>query len=309
MSFLNFWDCGTLKLNNHIFKKQSNGKYLIKALDIDVKEYRDGNNEDYYNFYFDLNTGFPMFKEIRLFVTQTFNSNDLDFKKFIIFTNYSINFVPVISKMFKGEVEELTEEEKSCFQYFEDNISSKIELNDYLEKQLKYDGNYRDKDIFEFLIKQYKGDFNKFLKDYIMCSLKDEDDCFNDNKTLIKVCKYLKIEEKKDYTNDEKIEIVLKLYQKLIEKTEKTFELLFEYFEFYKYLGDKMKEITEEQKKEIKEKFDKMLDFLIINKDNNKYDKDQIDNVVNNIKEVQKSNLFRFIFGDKNIIDKISKLT
>ena len=43
LSFLNFWDCGTLKLNNHIFKKQSNGKYLIKALDIDVKEYRDGN--------------------------------------------------------------------------------------------------------------------------------------------------------------------------------------------------------------------------------------------------------------------------
>ena len=309
LSFLNFWDCGTLKLNNHIFKKQSNGKYLIKALDIDVKEYRDGNNEDYYNFYFDLNTGFPMFKEIRLFVTQTFNSNDLDFKKFIIFTNYSINFVPVISKMFKGEVEELTEEEKSCFQYFEDNISSKIELNDYLEKQLKYDGNYRDKDIFEFLIKQYKGDFNKFLKDYIMCSLKDEDDCFNDNKTLIKVCKYLKIEEKKDYTNDEKIEIVLKLYQKLIEKTEKTFELLFEYFEFYKYLGDKMKEITEEQKEEIKEKFDKMLDFLIINNDNNKYDKNQIDNVVNNIKKIQKSTLFRFIFDDENINGKINKLT
>ena len=70
-----------------------------------------------------------------------------------------------------------------------------------------------------------------------------------------------------------------------------------------------MNVITEKQKKEIKEKFDKMLDFLIINKDNNKYDKDQIDNVVNNIKEVQKSNLFRFIFGDKNIIDKISKLT
>ena len=37
LSFLNFWDCGTLKLNNHIFKKQNNDKYLIKALDIDVK--------------------------------------------------------------------------------------------------------------------------------------------------------------------------------------------------------------------------------------------------------------------------------
>ena len=309
LSFLNFWDCGTLKLNNHIFKKQSNGKYLIKVLDIDVKEYREGNDEDYYNFYFDLNTGFNMFNEIRLFVTQTFNSNDLDFKKFIIFTNYSINYIPVISKIFKDEVEELQEEEKSCFEYFGDNISSKIELNDYLEKQLKYDGNYRDKDIFEFLIKQYKGDFNKFLKDYIMCSLKDEDDCFNDNKTLIKVCKYLKIEEKEDYTNDEKVEIVLKLYQKLIEKTEKTFELLFEYFKFYNYLGDKMKEITEEQKGEIKRKFDKMLDFLIINKDNNKYDKDQIDNVVNNIKKIQKSTLFRFIFDDENINGKISKLT
>ena len=142
-----------------------------------------------------------------------------------------------------------------------------------------------------------------------MCSLKDEDDCFNDNETLIEVCKYLKIEEKKDYSNDEKVEIVLKLYQKLIEKTEKTFELLFEYFKFYKYLGDKMKEITEEQKGKIKEKFDKMLDFLIINKDNNKYDKDQIDNVVNNIKKIQKSTLFRFIFDDENINGKISKLT
>ena len=309
LSFLNFWDCGTLKLNNHIFKKQSNGKYLIKALDIDVKEYREGNNEDYYNFYFDLNTGFNMFKEIRLFVTQTFKYDNLDFKKFIIFTNYSINYIPVISKIFKDEVEELQEEEKSCFQYFEDNISSKIELNDYLEKQLKYDGNYRDKDIFEFLIKQYKGDFNTFLKDYIMYSLNDEYVCFNDNETLNDICKYLKIVEKDNYTNDEKVEIVLKLYQKLIEKTEKTFELLFEYFKFYNYLGDKMKEITEEQKGKIKEKFDKMLDFLIINNDNNKYDKNQIDNVVNNIKKIQKSNLFRFIFDDENINGKISKLT
>ena len=303
-----------MKLNNHIFKKQSNGKYLIKALDIDVKEYREGNNEDYYNFYFDLNTGFNMFKEIRLFVTQTFKYDNLDFKKFIIFTNYSINYIPVISKIFKDEVEELQEEEKSCFQYFEDNISSKIELNDYLvndylEKQLKYDGNYRDKDIFEFLIKQYKGDFNTFLKDYIMYSLNDEYVCFNDNETLNDICKYLKIVEKDNYTNDEKVEIVLKLYQKLIEKTEKTFELLFEYFKFYNYLGDKMKEITEEQKGKIKEKFDKMLDFLIINNDNNKYDKNQIDNVVNNIKKIQKSNLFRFIFDDENINGKISKLT
>ena len=62
-----------------------------------------------------------------------------------------------------------------------------------------------------------------------------------------------------------------------------------------------MKEITEEQKGKIKEKFDKMLDFLIINKDDNKYDKDQFDNVVNNIKKIQKSTLFRFIFDDENI--------
>ena len=70
-----------------------------------------------------------------------------------------------------------------------------------------------------------------------------------------------------------------------------------------------MKEITEEQKGKIKEKFDKMLDFLIINKDDNKYDKDQFDNVVNNIKKIQKSTLFRFIFDDENINSKISKLT
>ena len=69
-----------------------------------------------------------------------------------------------------------------------------------------------------------------------------------------------------------------------------------------------MKEITEEQKKEIKEKFDKMLDFLINNKDDNKYEKDQFDNVVNNIKKIQKSTLFRFIFDDENINGKISKL-
>ena len=218
LSFLNFCDCGTLKLNNHIFKKQNNDKYLIKALDIDVKdrEKREGNNNDYYNFYFDLNTGFPMFKEICLFVTQTFNYDNLDFKKFIIFTNYSINYIPVISKIFKGEVEELQEEEKSCFQYFEDNIFLKDFLKDYLKNELKYDGIYRDKDIFEFLIKHFKDNFDNFLKDYIMYSLKDKDDCFNDNETLIEVCKYLKIEEKKDYSNDEKVEIVLKLYQKLI---------------------------------------------------------------------------------------------
>ena len=69
-----------------------------------------------------------------------------------------------------------------------------------------------------------------------------------------------------------------------------------------------MKVITEEQNGEIKEKFDKMLDFLINNKDDNKYEKDQFDNVVNNIKKIQKSTLFRFIFDDENINGKISKL-
>ena len=69
-----------------------------------------------------------------------------------------------------------------------------------------------------------------------------------------------------------------------------------------------MNVITEEQKEVIKEKFDKMLDFLIKNKDDNKYEKDQFDNVVNNIKKIQKSTLFRFIFDDENINCKISKL-
>ena len=92
--------------------------------------------------------------------------------------------------------------------------------------------------------------------------------------------------------NYEKIDILLNLYKKLIEKTEKTFKLLFEYFDFYKYLGDKMNVITEEQKGEIKEKFDKMLDFLLNNNDNKKYDKDQFDNVVNNITEFSDSTLF-----------------
>ena len=308
LSFLNFWDCGTLKLNNHIFKKQDNGKYLIKALDIDVKRLREGNNEDYYNFYFDLNTGFNKFEEIRLFVTQTFNYDNLDFKKFIIFTNYSINFVPVISKMFKGGVEELQEDERICFVYFESNIFLKDFLKDYLKNKLEYKGKYIDKNVFVFLL-EYFDNFDNFLKDYILYSLKDKDNDFNDNETLNEVCKYLKFEEKKDYTNDEKVEIVLKLYQKLIEKTERHFELLFKYFEFYKYLGDKMKEITNEQENEIIEKFDKMLDFLKNNMDNTKYDKECIKKIIKNIKEVQKSTLFRFIFDDENINGKISKLT
>ena len=53
-----------------------------------------------------------------------------------------------------------------------------------------------------------------------------------------------------------------------------------------------MNVITEEQKGEIKEKFDKMLDFLLNNNDNKKYDKDQFDNVVNNITEFSDSTLF-----------------
>ena len=69
-----------------------------------------------------------------------------------------------------------------------------------------------------------------------------------------------------------------------------------------------MNVITEEQNGEIKEKFDKMLDFLIKNNDNNKYNKDQFNNVVENIKRIQKSTLFRFIFDDENINGKISKL-
>ena len=69
-----------------------------------------------------------------------------------------------------------------------------------------------------------------------------------------------------------------------------------------------MNVITEEQNGEIKEKFDNMLYFLLNNNDNKKYDKDQFDNVVNNIKKKKKSTLFRFIFDDENINGKISKL-
>jgi len=299
-----------LKLNNHIFKKQDNDKYLIKALDIDIKKLRDGNYEDYYNFYFDLNTGFNMFTEIRLFVTQTFNYKNSDFKKFIIFNNdSSMKFVKTISNIFTGAVEKLTKEEKLCFRNFENNIFIKDDLKDYLKNELKDVGENKDKDIFEFLVKHFKGNFDKFLKDYIIYSLKNKDNYFNDNETLNDVCKYLKIKEKENYDNNEKVEIVLKLYQKLIKKTERHFELLFEYFDFYKYLGDKMNAITKEQENEIKDKFDNMLDFLINNKNNDKYDKDQINKVVENIKEVQKSTLFPFIFNDKNIINKIIKLT
>ena len=306
LSFLNFWDCGTLKLNNHIFKKQSNGKYLIKALDIDVKSYKDGNNEDYYNFYFDLNTGFSMFKNIRLFVTQTFNFNDLNFKKFIIFINNFIDYISVISEIFKGEVEELQEAEESCFNDFRNNIFIKANLSNFLSDELKYNGKFNDKARFNFLVDHYKNDFNTFLKDYV--NYLKTDCIFIYDKTLEKVCKYLKIEKKENYDDNVKVDILLKLYQKLIERTEKAFELLFEYFEFYKYLGDKMKIINEEQKNEIKEKFDGMLDFLIKNKNNNKYDKESIDKIVKNIKRVQKSTLFPFIFKDKIIIDKINKL-
>jgi len=275
-----------------------------------LKSCRDGNNDDYYNFYFDLNTGFNMFTEIRLFITQTFNSKDLDFKKFIIFNNdSSMKFVKTISEIFKKQVKELTKEENSYFKNFRYNIFSKCELDDYLKDKLNYIGEYKDKDKFVFLLGHFKDDFDKFLKDYIMYLLEDEDDCFNDNKTLIKVCKYLKMGEKKDYNNDEKVEIVFNLYKKLIEKTKEHFERLFEYFGFYKYLGDKMKNINEEQENEIKDKFNKMLDFLIKNKDNDKYDKDQFNKVVENIKEVQNSDLFPFIFKDVNIKDQINKLT
>ena len=70
-----------------------------------------------------------------------------------------------------------------------------------------------------------------------------------------------------------------------------------------------MNVITEEQKGKIKEKFDKMLDFLIINKEDNKYDKKCITNVIEYIKEINNDNkLFRFIFDDENINGKISKL-
>ena len=114
--------------------------------------------------------------------------------------------------------------------------------------------------------------------------------------------------DRENYDDIEKVDIFLKLYQKLIEKTKEHFERLFEYFKFYNYLGDKMKEITKEQENEIKDKFDKMLDFLINNKNNDKYDNDQFNKVVENIKEVQKSKLFPFIFDDENIKNKIKNL-
>ena len=51
-----------------------------------------------------------------------------------------------------------------------------------------------------------------------------------------------------------------------------------------------------------------MLDFLINNKNNNQYEKKCIDEIIKNIKEVQKSTLFQFIFDDKNIKNKIKNL-
>ena len=305
LSFLNFKDCGTLKLNNNIIKKIDNDTYLINILDVDLNVKSNIKIKNYYDFYYNLNTGTKLTnKKYMKEISQLYKFEDSDIKRFYIFINIISEILEVINFKDKYNLEDI---DINNFNNFKNLIKCEY-LENYIDTKKENKKDFLSR--YESLLNIYNNNFNEFLRNFIKyiydnCQNKEEYYNFLNNDDILK---YLEI----DKINNEENEImntIIKLYDKCIKKIDPYFKYLNKFFKIFHYLGDNIDRITDNDKKEIIEKFDKMLDFLIDNKNNEKYNNEDIQRVVKNIKEVQEATLFPFIFGDKNIINKINMLT
>jgi len=321
MSFLGCDNCGTLKLFNNYFTKINNDEYLIKALSFGEYDY--SNIKDYYDICNNLNGFNDVFFKILEFNYK--NKIDEDLKKFLYFTLFKKDHFDDVSIDFYKKKDGYWK----FFYYVYSNKFSYKDLEYYLHKKIC--DNHFDKKLKDGGTHTcYKGDdddYEKklFIEDDIGC---DKHKNFNENintiiyifennfkskfqeffKDFITVAKMKYEDKEREIKGKDNIEIYTKFYNDTNNKLQEFYNFYEKVINLKYYLIERIKKITKDEKKETIEKINGMLDFLINNKNNNQYEKKCIDEIIKNIKEVQKSTLFPFIFEDENIKNKIENL-
>ena len=330
MSFLGCDNCGTLKLFNNYFTKINNDEYLIKALSFGEYDY--SNIKDYYDICNNLNKFIGIYDKFNgsrdvFFKILEFNYKnkiDEDLKKFLYFTlSYEYHFKDVSIDFYENN-----DDYSGFFYYVYSNKISYKDLEYYLHKKLccNYFDRHKDGGSNRLYVGEDDGSEKKlFIDDEIGC---DKHENFHENinkiisifkygfksnfqeffKDFITVAKMKYKDKKKEIKGKDNIEIYTKFYNDTNNKLQEFYNFYEKVINLKYYLIERIKKITKDEKKETIEKINGMLDFLINNKNNNQYEKKCIDEIIKNIKEIQKSNLFRFIFKDENIKNKIENL-
>ena len=298
-AFLRLKGCG-INLNDNQFKINENGKYTVKALDVNSCEYNFDLKwlKSYDDFYWSLNSGFRAFSDIKGLFIELKQYEVSDLKKFY----YSLHAYPEVLVRFfseesNNEIEKFTSEEEDVFFYLHslcswDELKKYLESKGFIDNECKYIIKYTQ--LLEIFKDKYKNNFKEFLIDYLKY-IKDnfgEYHVFNDEE-LIAI----------NATRGTDIyETCYNVMLKLFEKTDKCFKLLHNFEKLWNIFGDLMIEEINKGSytktiEEIKIKFKQMQKFLSDNKDNPKYDKNTFKKIEKDIEVVRESGLFNFLFS------------
>ena len=301
LSFLNLKDCGLDRLDN-VSLKQENGNYSLKALDISLdKKLTD--DKSYKDFYGVLrrgtegNTFLNKYKGIE----KTYNQENYE--------NFNKFFVTLYSN--SDQIDEILKFTESKNNANDIKLFKEITFQDFLyqycdgfENISKDDQNYdKLKEIYD---NKYKGDYGNFIKAIIEYSWNYEES----NKKILQN----KIRRKSDEIIGHKIEDIneysnwlKKVIDSPISESMKAIVKRHVLIINNQYIVERINKITNKEKNKIRKYYDKMLDFLIINKENNEYDKSRYNFIVSKIKLIKKNGLFEFLYTNE-INEKINKL-
>ena len=315
-AFLRLQDCG-IKLNNSQFKKINNNQYIVKALDIDIYDDSQYYKTDvsvqpediksYDDFYIVLNGGFRSFGKIKRNFLELYEYNNEPLKEFyyfIIYGNYT-ELNEMFSDLPENKIDKLNKEQKNAF-YALNKIFFMYNLVDYLKYKnfINDEVDYISYDnLLSIVIDKFNSNIKEFIIDYL--SFFAGDDKFTEGDFDEDDFNLLSIEKQNDI-----YETAYLFIAKLFEMSEKSFDIFFKFEKLWNCFADYIKEINEEQKKEIILKFKQMLDFLI--KNNNSSDqniKSSIEKIKAHIYKVKNANLFDFIFTNYEIISKLNQLS
>lgn len=302
LSFLNLKDCGLGRLDN-VSLKQENGNYSLKALDISLdKKLTD--DKSYKDFYDVLRRGTKgnTFLDKYKGIEKTYNKKNYE--------NFNKFFVTLYSN--SDEIDKILKFTESKNNDNDIKLFKKITFCDFLyqycdgfENISKNAQNYdKLKEIYD---NKYKGDYDNFIKAIIKYSWNYE----VNNKKILQD----KIRRKSDEIIGHKIEDINE-YSNWLKKVidSPIFESMKAMIKEHvlisnnQYIVDRINKITNDEKDEIRKYYDKMLDFLILNKGNNEYDKSRYNFIVSKIKLIKNNGLFEFLYNNTTIQEKLKKL-
>lgn len=302
LSFLNLKDCGLGRLDN-VSLKQENGNYSLKALDISLdKKLTD--DKSYKDFYDVLRRGTKgnTFLDKYKGIEKTYNKKNYE--------NFNKFFVTLYSN--SDEIDKILKFTESKNNDNDIKLFKKITFWDFLyqycdgfENISKNAQNYdKLKEIYD---NKYKGDYDNFIKAIIKYSWNYE----VNNKKILQD----KIRRESDEIIGHKIEDINE-YSNWLKKVidSPIFESMKAMIKEHvlisnnQYIVDRINKITNDEKDEIRKYYDKMLDFLILNKGNNEYDKSRYNFIVSKIKLIKNNGLFEFLYNNATIQEKLKKL-